>query len=74
MNKEFEIYLSEDEIKKTIDTLDKNQKYIVLGGNLLSINNIMTCFEVEEETNSKSLLNIGKCYFKFSYNRFIEFI
>ena len=28
MNKEFEIYLSEDEIKKTINTLDKNQKYI----------------------------------------------
>lgn len=68
MNKEYEIYLSEDEIKKTIDTLDKNQKYIVLGGNLLSIDNIMSCFEVEEETNSKSLLNIGKCYFKFSYN------
>jgi hypothetical protein len=68
MNKEFEIYLSEEEIKNTINTLDKNQKYIILGGNLLSIDNIMSCFEVEEETNSKSLMNVGKCYFKFSYN------
>lgn len=71
MNDNFtNIYLTNDQVGDAIKSLKKNNKFLILNGNLFTIENISSCFSVNVvEKNEKSFDTVeSHIYFKFSYN------
>ncbi len=63
---EIAINVSIDELKNTIEELENgNGKFLIIGGNLFTIENIQTCLSVKNYT---SWFNKESCVFKFSYD------
>jgi hypothetical protein len=61
------IELTIDDVKFAIDKLIDNEHYINLNKNIFSIDNIKTCFKIEEIKADK-FENLNECFFRFSYN------
>jgi hypothetical protein len=65
---ELVIYLDRESLIDSLKKLEENEKYLILGSNLFSIENIVSCFEIIND-NSPTLFDEPRyCYFRFSYN------
>lgn len=64
------IILTDEQVAETIESLEKNKKYLVLNENLFTIENIMSCFSVVAVDINSKYFDSGESYvcFKFSYN------
>ena len=67
IDKEVVLELNIDDVKNALYYLKKNDKYLNLNGNVFSIDNITTCFNIEEYT-SDCFERGSEHYFRFSYN------
>lgn len=68
MDQEITIYLNEETIKAALNGMEKNNKFLLLNGNLFSIENIVTCFNVDTKFSNNIFTMVPFYYFKFSYN------
>lgn len=68
VDNEIEICLNESFLNNAIKQLERNEKYLILGSNLFSVENIISCFEIVNDENLSSFEDPKYCYFRFSYN------